>query len=214
MLHEAFLDSSILWAFVGPPQFEPHQATCVSIFNHPQVRRFASESVEREVRQTERRKSRLYSDLIAHLRAGRRPEEFPFEEFSRHIAERSLQLLRDLRGNEGVVEYLRRLGQLDGARIREAWSKIERPLVPSRNDAYLEDSLRAAVGFELQDAKVVSDYLFWAPTRDRARFLTADAGLLRQVRASLRAFLESREIRRPAVEDFMEPDRFLAVLQA
>lgn len=211
-MHDAFLDSSILWAFVGPPQFEPDHDDCVSVFSHIQVRRFASESVEREVRQTERRRARLYSDIVAHLRSGRRPEDFPLELFSRHVADRARQMLRGLRGNEADIEYLRRLGQQDGARLREAWSKIERPLVPARNDPYFEDSLRAAVGLESQDAKLVTDFIFWAAARDAATFLTADGGLLRSVRARLQSFLERRDMPKPTAVDFSEPGRFLAGL--
>ena len=69
-MHEAFLDSSILWAFVRPPRFEPHHGTCVAIFNHLQVRRFASESVDREIRETLRRKARLYSAIVANRALG------------------------------------------------------------------------------------------------------------------------------------------------
>ena len=132
--------------------------------------------------------------------------------FSRHVADRARQLLRGFRGNEADIEFLRRLGQEDAARLRAAWSKIERPLVPTRNDAYFEDSLRATVGLERQDSKVVTDFVFWAAERDRAAFVTTDRGLLRVVRTSLQSFLDSRYMPKPTADDFLEPDAFLSSL--
>ena len=212
MSRDAFLDSSILWAFVGPPQFEPQHGACVAVFDHPQVRRYTSESVLGEVRQTERRKARLYSNMIFHFQLRRRPEEFSVDAFSRHVADRARQLLRGFRGNEADIEFLRRLGQEDSARLRAAWSKIERPLVPTRNDAYFEDSLRATIGLERQDSKVVTDFVFWAAERDRAAFVTTDGGLLRVVRTRLQSFLGSLYMLKPTADDFLEPDAFLSSL--
>ncbi len=208
-MHEAFLDSSIFWSFVGPKGFETEHDACVEVFAHIAVRRFSSETVAREVRETERRKSRLYTDLIEHFQNRKRPEDFPFENYSRHVAERARQLLRRIKGNEADVEYLRRLNQIDQARVREAWSKVQTPLVPSRHDPVFQDTLRAQVGVELADAKILTDYLVWAPAQGPVAFLTVDRALLRRLRQSLQTFLDMRGISRPGVGDFGEPRAFI-----
>lgn len=211
-MEEGFLDSSVIWAYVGPRERELWHETCVTIFDSPHAVRFTSETVRTEVRESEQRRARLYGDLIAHLRAGRRIDEFSVTGYSRHVAVRALELVRRVRMNLADIEYFRRLGQTEGARLREAWSKIKSPLVPAAHDAYLEDSLRVRVAVELGDAKVLSDYLLWAPGRREAKFVTADDRFLIVVRASLAGFLTDQAISKPVVDDFLEPEGFLARL--
>lgn len=211
-MEEAFLDSSIIWAFVGPREYERDHDSCVAIFASPQAERFASESVHLEIRESRRRRIRLYTRLIEHFRSGRRPEDFAFDDFSRHMADRARQLVRRLRGTQADVEYLRRLGQQEEAKLREAWSRIVSPLLPFLNDPYLQDSLRAAVDLTMGDAKVVTDYLSWAPSRSDAKFVTADRKLLEKVRARLDQFLTLQSIAKPTHADFLDPIQFLARL--
>lgn len=211
-MHEAFLDSSILWAFVGPSLFEHNHEACVAIFEREDVRRYTSVTVSNEVGQSERRRAKLYSELIAHLRLKKKPEEFDTSLFSRHVAGRARELVRGMRGSEADIEFLRRLGQTEGARIRSARSRIEEPLVPAKRDPYLEDQLRLALAIELGDAKKVTDYISWAPAHRAAKFLTGDGKLLDGLRAGLAKFLADRLIGAPTVDDFLEPDRFLSGL--
>ena len=163
-----------------------------------------------EISQTERRRLRLYSDLIVHFQLQRRPEEFDSEAFSRHVADRARLLLRNLRGNEADVEFLRRLLQEQASRLREAWSKVQTPLVPAAHNPYFEDSLRASLELERQDAKVVTDFVLWAAAPEPVGFVTTDSALLRLLRGGFQAFVDSRLMPRPRVGDFLEPDRFLA----
>jgi len=209
-LHEAFLDSSIFWAFVGPERFEPDHNACVAIFARDDVRRYTSETVSSEVKQSEDRRARLYSDLVAHLKLKRKLEEFDASRFSRHVADRARQLVREIRGSEADIEFLRQLGEFERARIRTARSRIEKPLVRAKKDAYFEDLLRGALDIELGDARVVTDYLFWAPTHSDARFLTGDGKLLVKLRAGLARFLAARYMAVPTVDDFLEPGRYVA----
>lgn len=211
-MEEGFLDSSVLWAYVGPREQEPRYDVCVGVLESAAAVRFTSETVHSEARQTERRRARLYSDLIAHMRAGRRPDDFPVDGFSRHVAARARELVRRVKMNLADIEYLRRLGQLEGARLREAWSRIQRPLIPAENDAYLQDLLRGGVGIELGDAKVLTDYLAWASGRRSAVFVTADDRFLAAVRAGLAGFLAQQGFAKPTVADFLEPEKFRARL--
>lgn len=211
-MEEGFLDSSVIWAYVGPREREPRHETCVAIFDSGHAARLTSETVRTEVRQSERRRERLYADLIAHLRAGRRVDEFPVDAYSRHVAARAMELVRRVRMNLADIEYFRRLGQMEGARLREAWSKVQSPLIRAAHDAYLEDSLRVRLGVELGDAKVLSDYLLWAPGRREAKFVTADDRFLTVIRASLAGFLADQAVSKPVVDDFLEPEGFLARL--
>lgn len=123
-----------------------------------------------------------------------------------------MELVRRVRMNLADIEYFRRLGQMEGARLREAWSKVQSPLIRAAHDAYLEDSLRVRPGVELGDAKVLSDYLLWAPGRREAKFVTADDRFLIVIRASLAGFLANQAISKPVVDDFLEPEGFLARL--
>jgi hypothetical protein len=209
-LHEAFLDSSIFWAFVGPERFEPDHHACVAIFARDDVRRYTSEAVSSEVKQSEDRRARLYSDLVVHLRLKKKPEEFDASHFSRHVADRARQLLREIRGSEADIDLLRRLGEFERARIRTARSRIEMPLVPAKKDPYFEDLLRGALDIELGDAKVVTDYVFWAPTHGSAKFLTSDGKLLIKLRAGLAQFLAARYMAVPIIDDFLEPGKYMA----
>lgn len=207
---EAFLDSSIFWAFVGPERFEPDHHACVAVFTRDDIKRYASETVSSEVKQNESRRARLYSDLVAHLRLKKKPEEFDASHFSRHVADRARQLLHEIRGSEADVDLLRILGAMEGARIRTARSRIEKPLVPARKDAYFEDTLRGALEIELGDAKVVTDYVFWVPTHSDAKFLTSDGKLLVELRAGLAQFLAARYMATPIIDDFLEPGKYMA----
>lgn len=211
-MHEVFLDSSVLWAFIGPPRLEPDYSACNTIFARDDIKRFTSETVSNEVKQSESRRARLYSDLVTHLKLKKKPEEFDASHFSRHVADRARQLLRGIRGSEADIEFLRQLGEMESARIRTARSRIEKPLVPARKDAYFEDTLRGALDIELGDAKVVIDYLFWAPTHADAKFLTADGRLLVKLRARLAQLLAAKYMAVPTVDDFLEPDKYLAGL--
>jgi hypothetical protein len=209
-LHEVFLDSSTLWAFVGPPRLEPDYSVCKTIFARDDVKRFTSETVSNEVKQSESRRARLYSDLVAHFRLKNKPEEFDASHFSRHVADRGRQLLRGMHGSEADIEFLRKLGEMERARIRTARTRIEMPLVPAKKDPYFEDLLRGALDIELGDAKVVTDYMFWAPARSDAKFLTSDGKLLVKLRTGLAQFLADRYMAVPTIDDFLEPGRFLA----
>jgi len=211
-LHEAFLDSSILWAFVGPSRFEPDHGACVAIFERKDVRRYASETVSYEVKQSEGRRAALYSELIAHRMLKKRPEEFDTSVFSRHVEGRARELIREMRGSEADIESLRALGQMEAARMRTARSRIEKLLIPAKKDAYLQDVMRLSLGIELGDAKIVTDYVSWAPAHKAAKFLTGDGKLLGGLRAGLAKFLDDRLISAPTVNDFLEPDRFLSSL--
>jgi len=209
-LHEVFLDSSILWAFVGPPRLEPDYSACNTIFARDDIKRFTSETVSNEVKQSESRRARLYSDLVAHLKLKKKPEEFDASHFSRHVADRARQLLRGIRGSEADIEFLRKLGEMESARIRTARFRIDMPLVPAKKDAYFEDLLRGALDIELGDAKVVTDYVFWAPTHSDAKFLTSDGKLLIKLRAGLAQFLAARYMAVPIIDDFLEPGKYMA----
>jgi len=211
-LHEAFLDSTILWAFVGPSRFEHNHDVCVVIFEREDVRRYTSETVSYEVKQSESRRARLYSELIAHHVLKKKPEEFDTSLFSRHVAERARALIRETRGNEADIELLRELSQMEAARIRTARSRIEKPFVPAKKDPYLQDEMRLALSIELGDAKIVTDYVSWAPAHTMAKFLTGDGRLLGALRAGLAKFLVDRMISAPTVHDFLEPDRYLSSL--
>ncbi len=213
-MQEGFLDSSIVWAYVGPKEFERKHDVCVEIFDSPHAARFTSETVRTEVRNSERNRARLYADLIAHLRAGRRPEEFPVDRFSRHVAARARELVRRVRMKLADIEYFRRLGQMESARLRAAWSEIGSPLVPAAHDAYREDLLRGRLGLELGDAKVLTDYLSWAPSREAAKFVTADDRSLAAIRAGIAGFLGDEGTSKPTVDDFLEPETFKARLAA
>ena len=209
-MHEAFLDSSIFWAFVGPERLEPDHHACVAIFARDDFRRYTSETVFSEIRQSESRRARLYSDLVAHLKLKKKPDEFDVSHFSRHVQARARQLLRGMRGSEADIEFLRQLGEMESARMRTALSRIEMPLVPARKDAYFEDLLRGALNVELGDAKVVTDYLFWTATHVGARFLTGDGKLLVKLRARLAQFLAAKCMTVPTVNDFLEPGKYMA----
>ena len=222
-----------MWGYVGPREFEPHHVICIAIFDSPDATRFTSETVRSEVRLSERRRAGLYADLIAHLRAGRRPDEFSVDRFSRHIAVRAKELVRRVRMNLADIEYFRRLGQIESARLRAAWSKIQSPLIPAVHDAYLEDLLRMKVGVELGDAKIVTDYLRWATGRSGVKFVTADMKLLLVLKAPfdlaglsqaeqeavrrelgevpttrLGWFLRAEGMTKPVAEDFLDSDQF------
>jgi len=191
-VREAFLDSSVIWAFVGPVRFEPHHAESVTLFDRTDVRRYTSRTVESEVRNSERQRDRLYASLITHLREGRRPEEFPTGDLGRHLVHRARGLVRMIRKAEADTEYFRRLTQLEAARLREAFRRIEKPLVDSGKDVYFRDLLISRLGLSQKDASVVADFLLWSPGRTALSMVTLDNGMLRSVRQALDPLLEDR----------------------
>ncbi len=141
--------------------------------------------------------------MLSHLQSGRRPRDFPIQDYTRHDADRARQILTQLRGDEADLEYLRRLLLDLRARMRDAFARTEQPLVPRSNDAYFEDTLRALADLEGGDAKVATDYLHWAATKtDAAVFLTGDNHLYDGLRGLSREILSQKFGARSSNFDF------------
>ncbi len=183
----------MFFSYVGPARLEPYHSQGVSCFDSPTNRRFSAVSVKAEVENRVRTRERLYSAILSHIQTGGRLRDFPAETYSRHDANRARELLRQLRGNDADLEYMRLLIIDLRARIRAAFQRLETPLIARSGDVYFEDQLRLLAGLQRGDAGVASDYLHWAAERGSpAAFLSGDAELVTGLTRLPRDFLEQK----------------------
>jgi len=212
---DVFVESSVIWAFVGPERLEPSHKVCVALFEREDLRRHTSRTVEGEVRNSERQRNRLYGRLVAHLREGKKPEEFPVNDFPRHVAERARALVRMIRRAEADTEYFRRWVQTEAARVRDAFGRVEQPLISATTDLYFRDLVQSALQLTAKDAWILTDFLLWTGAKE-AFFLTLDGALRQAVSDRLDRFLGDQSIVRPESVDYprskccLTPERFAA----
>ena len=179
-MSDLFLDSSVFFSFVGPARLEPFHGQSVLCFNSETDQRFSGIVVRQEVEARVKTRKRLYTALLRHVQSGGRMGEFPVDEYSRHDAERARALVNELRGNDADLEYLRQILIDVDARVRHAFGRVAIPLAPHCGDAYFEDTLRASIGIQLGDAKITTDYMYWASQRENpSTFVSGDRELIR-----------------------------------
>jgi len=174
-----FLDSSVFFSYVGPASLEPYHQRSVDCLELGSNRRFSSTSVKAEVENRRRTRERLYAALLSHVQTGKRIRDFPVEDYSRHDADRARALIRQLRGNDADLEYMRLLIVDLRARMRFAFRRLQEPLVPRSGDVYFEDQLRALADLQRGDSIIASDYLHWAAAMQApVAFLSGDLELV------------------------------------
>ena len=180
----------MFFSYVGPASLEPNHRQSIECLESISNKRFSSTSVKGEVENRRRTRERLYIALLSHRQTGRGMRDFPVEDYSRHDADRARALIRQLRGNDADLEYMRSLIIDLRARVRFAFQQVEEPIAPRSGDVYFEDQLRALAHLQRGDSIVASDYLHWAAVRQApVAFLSGDLEMVDGLRGVSSDFL-------------------------
>lgn len=168
-----FLDACIFFAYAYP--HEVWHTKCVQFFNRS-FKRFTGLRVRTEINKRLNKRRRLYVDLVKYFERGGNPKKFVastvMNKNDRQHFESLLSILSK-RSDADVLTYLREKDMVTRKGIKEAFSKVQTPLVGLSSDLVCEKMIESAVG-NPADAEILVDAFVWSEKRSNAIFITLD----------------------------------------
>lgn len=169
-----FLDSCIFFAYAYP--HEVWHTKCVQFFNGD-YNRFTGLRVRTEINKRLHKRRRLYADLAKYFERERvNPKGFVstvvMNKNDRKHFESILSILRK-KSNVAILTYLREKDMVTRKGIKEAFGKIQLPLVGLSSDIICEKIIESVTGNPI-DAKIFVDAFVWSEETSNAIFITVD----------------------------------------
>lgn len=171
--HPLFLDSNIYLGYALDGYLEPFHEECQHVFAEMKNGRHTSETVEGELKRKTETRTSIYLAFVRYWEEKNSPFNFDVSEMSDSDADHMRKLLKGIAAGSYSLEFVRGLGRLLIAGVRDAMNRTDKPLIPRSRDPDLVDNL-IMIAIHRSDAQVLSDFFSWGLTIQGAHFITGD----------------------------------------
>ena len=172
-MNNFFVDSCVFFAFAYPEEKWNSKTT---IFFNSAFDRFTGVRVKTEIERRLQKRKELYKRLASFFSNGGKVADFDTSSITNHNDQQhfaKLLLILTSRSPSEVLEYFRDKDNATGIGIREAFGRIQMPLVGRTYDPVCEDIILALVN-NRSDAQIFIDAYSWSERKGASTFATTD----------------------------------------